>query len=272
MPIFIIGGDNMGNDEFISPWKSRELNHLIDKALAIKKELEKYFLIYHSLSFEEKSKKEHECFELLRIFNYEPIRGFVHPYAFIDHYHIDKWEIESVGSNYSLKVFLKQMGESDHLMQAHDISPDLYKSLQELKTYQTQKYESALQKLKYADTYLESLIVTLSALLGESTNYSKETGEYHKPINDEPFKHSPDYRTLSLHGTVYALSPQEAQVIEILNTAHEEELKYVTLSHLIQEVAPDTSSKKLRDIFRDREAREALIKEGPRKGTYCINL
>ena len=260
----------MGNDEFKSPWEINELNYLINKALAIRKELANYLPNYDSLSLEEKSAKESECLELLKFFNYEIVRCMVYPGALIAGYNVEEWDVETADSNYYIKLSLRQSEDPYPFELFRDLSLDLYVSLQGLKTLQKQHNEPVLDKLQQADKVIESVIKNFRSFLDDTTDRSNETEEYPESIIDEPFIHSPGFSSVNKKGKIFELTPQEAQVIGILYYAYKMGFQYVTLSHLVEEVAPDTSSRKFKDIFRDKKAKEALIENGKRRGSYRL--
>lgn len=89
----------------------------------------------------------------------------------------------------------------------------------------------------------------------------------------EEFKFTPDYRTVSIRGNQHFLSQQEAAIVRVLHEAYENGTPDVGLSHLIEVATGEfTSAKKLRDVFKTKAARDALIRSGKRRGTYRLNL
>ena len=86
------------------------------------------------------------------------------------------------------------------------------------------------------------------------------------------FCHSPDYRSVSLRGQPFRLTPYESQVIEILHKGVENGTPDVGLAYLIQEVCgSEANYSRLKDIFRNDVARKTLIKKSG-KGLYRLNI
>ena len=86
------------------------------------------------------------------------------------------------------------------------------------------------------------------------------------------FSHSPDYRSVSLRGQPFRLTPYEAQVIEILHKGVENGTPDLGLAYLIQEVCgSEANYSRLKDIFRNDVARKTLIKKSG-KGLYRLNI
>lgn len=88
-----------------------------------------------------------------------------------------------------------------------------------------------------------------------------------------PFEHSDDFRTIVKDGKLFRLTPQQAHVIQILWDNWERGIHGVGAAFIIEQVSPDTSTKRLRDIFKGRnlEAYKALIEYVP-KGIYRLKI
>lgn len=85
------------------------------------------------------------------------------------------------------------------------------------------------------------------------------------------FSHSPDYRSVSLNGVTYSLTPRQAQIVEILHVAYKDGKPHVANDYVLTELG--TKCSRWQDTFRtNREARKALITSGARKGTLRLNV
>lgn len=91
-------------------------------------------------------------------------------------------------------------------------------------------------------------------------------------LADEDFKHSTDYRSVTVLGELFELSPAQARVIEIL---HHNYLNG-TPSVGIPTLKETENSGELRDVFRknskSKKLWELLVSKGDTKGTYKLNL
>jgi hypothetical protein len=102
------------------------------------------------------------------------------------------------------------------------------------------------------------------------------SGEIEKqtPTKDKPshgFSHSPDYRTVTVHGETYTLTARQAQITEILHRAHEDGNPDVSTAHILE--ALETKGSRWQDTFRtNRKAKSALIQGGARRGTLRLKL
>lgn len=86
-----------------------------------------------------------------------------------------------------------------------------------------------------------------------------------------PFSHSPDYRSVSLRGKTFSLTPRQAQIIEMLYNAHKKGTPELGQHYILEEL--ESQASRLRDAFRSRpEAWDALIMKGKTKGTYRLNI
>lgn len=89
----------------------------------------------------------------------------------------------------------------------------------------------------------------------------------------KPFTYSPGFRCVNKDGIPFTLTPKQAQAIEILWNARENGAPDVGQDYIIGEVSPDTSTKRLRDIFKSSPKEwDALIEPGARKGTFRLKL
>lgn len=83
------------------------------------------------------------------------------------------------------------------------------------------------------------------------------------------FEHSPDFRTVLMDGKKFTLTGKQAQAVELLYS--DEKFPDLGQSYILGEISPDTSTKRLRDIFnRNLKAWKALIEPGERKGTFRL--
>jgi hypothetical protein len=88
--------------------------------------------------------------------------------------------------------------------------------------------------------------------------------------NHSTFRHSPDYRSVILCGKQFSLTPQQAQVVEILHEAYENGTPEVGQAYLLEQVA--TPSSRLRDTFKGSSAWGELIIPGTTQGSFRLNL
>jgi hypothetical protein len=92
-----------------------------------------------------------------------------------------------------------------------------------------------------------------------------------KPI--EIFSHSPDYRSVSLHGRIFNLTTRQAQVIEMLHAAFKNRHPDVAQAAILERLQ---TGGRLRDTFRKNgktiPAWKALVIQGERKGTFRLSV
>jgi hypothetical protein len=85
-----------------------------------------------------------------------------------------------------------------------------------------------------------------------------------------PFTHSADYRSVTVRGEPYTLTPEQAQIIEILHEAHRNGTPDISSDHIMERLGKGTS--RWQDTFRSTpKAKQALIKS-IRKGTLRLNV
>lgn len=120
------------------------------------------------------------------------------------------------------------------------------------------------------------------------TRYDKNPfwGIFISPLDENIFKHLPDYRSVNLKGILFELTFQQGQVIKILHEAYCNGTPYVSQAHILEELIDDDNGnnenendnlkrtgKRLRDIFRSNpDAWKGLIARGKRKGAYRLNI
>jgi 7-cyano-7-deazaguanine synthase in queuosine biosynthesis len=86
---------------------------------------------------------------------------------------------------------------------------------------------------------------------------------------DEDFRHSPDFTTVVSKGTPYSLTPQQAQIVKLLNQAYENKAPELSQAYILAELKlPGTQ---LRDTFKKSEAWGRLVVRGRRRSTYRLN-
>jgi hypothetical protein len=86
-----------------------------------------------------------------------------------------------------------------------------------------------------------------------------------------PFTHSDDYRSVALRGGTHTLTAQQAQMVEILDQAHANGHRDVSIAHILERL--EKKSARWQDTWKSNlEAKRALIAEGARKGTLRLNL
>ena len=87
----------------------------------------------------------------------------------------------------------------------------------------------------------------------------------------ETFKHSQDFRSINKNGKKFTLTPKQTQVIQILFKAQERKTPEMSQPYIIEEVSPDTSTRRVRDLFKNNIAAwKALIEQGSKKGTIRL--
>jgi hypothetical protein len=88
---------------------------------------------------------------------------------------------------------------------------------------------------------------------------------------DSAFTHSDDYRTVTLRGVTYTLTPRQAQIIEILHSAYESGQPDVSVHYILEKL--ETRNGRWQDTFKsNKKARQALISTGSGKGMLRLNL
>jgi len=88
--------------------------------------------------------------------------------------------------------------------------------------------------------------------------------------NEGDFRHSSDFRSVSLHGHPFTLTSRQAQVIQRLYDAYQADIPDVSQDALLVEL--QLQSPRLRDIFKSTpEAWKRLI-VSQRKGFFRLNL
>lgn len=91
------------------------------------------------------------------------------------------------------------------------------------------------------------------------------------PGTAEAFSHSDDYRSVRLTGRSFTLTPRQAQIIQILHSAHEKRTPDIGMQFILEKI--DSPSSRLRDSFKSNpEAWKALVKPGNKKGTIRLNV
>ena len=92
-----------------------------------------------------------------------------------------------------------------------------------------------------------------------------------KPVGlPDAFSHSDDYRSVTVRGQNFSLTPRQAQVIQILYENFEQGHPDVGKDYILESL--NTANSRLRDTFKTNlEAWKALIKPGKRRGTHRLN-
>jgi len=108
-------------------------------------------------------------------------------------------------------------------------------------------------------------------LAAQLTDQRQATTPSATPKTEETFAHSPDYRTVTIHGKTYTLTPRQAQFIEILHRAYESGKPDLPVARILEKL--ETPDSRWQDTFKRKpEAKKALIKSGVNKGTLRLNL
>ena len=91
------------------------------------------------------------------------------------------------------------------------------------------------------------------------------------PSVNELFVHSGDYRSVTLRGESFTLTTQQAQMIELLHSAFQQQTPELSRDYIMQRIGVDSS--RLHDSWRGcKDAYRALIRVGRRRGTVALNL
>lgn len=105
-------------------------------------------------------------------------------------------------------------------------------------------------------------------LLGAQEETKEVGAEGNEPTS---FKHSPDFRSINKNDKEFTLTFKQAEVVRILWEAQKTTTPDLGQAYIIEKVSPDTSTKRLRDIFKGNlEAWKALIEPGNRRGTFRL--
>lgn len=183
--------------------------------------------------------------------------------AFRDRYYFYEWPSDSLSDGE--KQAAKNIAKFEH---------DLVDLNHQLSLIDDQIKNSQLALL-IATGHLEDLAIPSRKTPEEK---GKNTDNQSDPSSDA-FKHSPDYRSVNNKGTVYSLTAQQAQVIKALHEALLNGTPTLSEAYIIANVIETEGySKRLKDSFRvpkEKDLPDAwhdLIKQGPRKGTYMLNI
>ena len=84
------------------------------------------------------------------------------------------------------------------------------------------------------------------------------------------FRHSDDFRSINKDGREFTLTPNQAHVVQMLFEAWENKTPDLGQAHIIEEVSPDTSTKRLRDLFKTNLAAWKELIETVKKGTFRL--
>ena len=91
------------------------------------------------------------------------------------------------------------------------------------------------------------------------------------PENQSNFKHSPDYRSVTIPGKEpFILSPTQAAVIKILNEAWENGSPIVGQSYILEEIGVTSPSTDIQSIFKRNKRASLELITSPSKGCYQI--
>lgn len=86
----------------------------------------------------------------------------------------------------------------------------------------------------------------------------------------ERYTHSADFRSVYVDGVLFALSPHQAQIIQILWGHWEQKTPDVEQDYILEEIG--SKNKRLRNYFRNNTAWGTLIVPGERKGTFRLKI
>jgi hypothetical protein len=121
------------------------------------------------------------------------------------------------------------------------------------------------ERKEYRNAYLE-MTKTFSEIYSHIINSFKEE----EISTDSGFKHSPDFRAIFWEGKEYALTPRQAQVVEILYCAYQNGTPSIGQHTILDEL--DSPSSRLRDTFKKSPLWDTLIIQGIGQGTRRLNL
>jgi hypothetical protein len=86
-----------------------------------------------------------------------------------------------------------------------------------------------------------------------------------------PLVHSRDYRSVTIGGGRFNLTPRQAQMIQILHEAYQSGFSELAITYVLEQL--ETKNSRWQDTWKkNKDARIALIKSGERKGTLSLNL
>jgi hypothetical protein len=89
--------------------------------------------------------------------------------------------------------------------------------------------------------------------------------------DQQEFKHSSDYRSVSLRGLTYSLTPAQALIIQVLYEAYENRTPDISTTHILDRLG--NPSARWQDSFKSNlRAKKALIRRGESKGTLRLNI
>jgi hypothetical protein len=132
--------------------------------------------------------------------------------------------------------------------------------------------EAAATQMEAHQRTLELLTLEL-ALRGENPSPSEVLPKTDTiPEDDEEFKHSDDFRSIRWMGKEYSLTPQQAQIVQVMYEALVGGTPEISNVHILDRLGNPTS--RLRDSFRrtDLWGDGKLIIPGKKRGLYRLNL
>jgi hypothetical protein len=136
----------------------------------------------------------------------------------------------------------------------------LVEAEQELKrTSQWRKYENLCLKLASAHSSHP-----------QNRNKTAKSAQS-KPADTRPFTHSADYRSVAVQGKAYTLTTHQAAMVQILHENYENGSPDVSIVYIMDRRG--TPNSRWQDTWKSNsKAKQALIKEGARRGTLRLNL
>jgi len=91
--------------------------------------------------------------------------------------------------------------------------------------------------------------------------------------SDAEFIHGPDYRYVVMRNEIYRLRPGEASIVRALHKAYQKGTPEVGLTYLIEVTSGEfNSAKRLRDVFKNKAARDALVRGCKGHNLYRLNV
>jgi len=84
------------------------------------------------------------------------------------------------------------------------------------------------------------------------------------------FTHSEDYRTVTLNGSEFVLTPNQAAVVQLLYEAHRNGTPALGQAYLLERTG--SSGSRVRDVFKTGQAWGNLLGPGQRRGTIRLKL
>lgn len=171
------------------PWIDKNLEFYIEESLSVKVLLLRYFLTSHSLTLGELASLEHECLaaleRLFRCINSLPTLNSDQYYQ-SERYDILCWELRIIEDKTSIIIIQGNAPDYSFEDGVYEIPPDLYNALNDFKSFEKQKFEHAMQKLRHADQIIDPLIRAICSIKATiMIDHDQGTTKYSRPLKSE---------------------------------------------------------------------------------------